>query len=200
MTDMPPYVMLDPRVQRTLGLLFTAFTDLLTEKHYRYIKVQEITKAAKLNRATFYHHFQNLDEFIIFCAREGFRRDLVSQFTLATFEYNVANFKILVKWVLEFISTNFAQWHYQWDEILFEKAVRIEFYYFLTTWITYPAKKMSKTAFGDTCALILSSSIVGLGMVWCHNGLIESIDELSDRITEVFRTGFPGLGEHTVAA
>ena len=195
MTNIPPYHTLDPRVQRTFDLLYIAFTDLLKERHYQYIKVQEITKAARINRATFYNHFENKDEFIIFCAREGFRQGAVAHFSNIKLEYCKESLFKIVSWVLEFMSGEFSKWHYQWDEILFEKATRIELYYFLSEWIKHPDQSDAQIASRDTCAMLVSSSIVGLGMVWCSNGCVEPKDELSVRITDIYASGLPGIND-----
>jgi len=50
---------LDPRVQRTRGLLRKALIDLIPEKGYSSITIQEITDRGTLNRATFYLHYQD---------------------------------------------------------------------------------------------------------------------------------------------
>lgn len=193
MSNIPPYSSLDLRVQKTIDLLFDAFNELLLGKHFSKITIKDITKAAKVNRATFYNHFENYAEFIIFCTREGLRKELITRFSKENFIYTTANLKILVNWVLEFINKTYKKWNYQWDEILFEKATRIELYYFLSNWITYPTKKESKSIFGDTYALALSSSITGVGMVWCHNNCVETTEELSKYITELATNGLPCL-------
>jgi hypothetical protein len=48
---------LDPRVKRTRSLILQAFGELLTEKGFEAISVQDITDKAEINRATFYKHF-----------------------------------------------------------------------------------------------------------------------------------------------
>jgi AcrR family transcriptional regulator len=50
---------LDPRVKRTRQLLQTAFTDLLRERDFHHITVQDISERAEVNRATFYAHFED---------------------------------------------------------------------------------------------------------------------------------------------
>lgn len=193
MSNIPPYKELDPRVQKTIDLLYQALIELLQEKHYKYIKVQDITKTAKINRATFYNHFENITDFILFCTREGFRREVALKFPVNNFDYNKDNFNLLVHRVLEFMSNEFYKWNYRWDEILFVKGLQIEFYHYLSEWIDYPDKYIDQPLFGDTYALLVSSSVIGLGMVWCDNGCIEPVNELSNRITETFSLGLPGI-------
>ena len=48
---------LDPRIKRTRQLLHRAFTELLTEKSFEEISVQDIAERSTVNRATFYDHF-----------------------------------------------------------------------------------------------------------------------------------------------
>jgi len=49
----------DPRVKRTRNLILTAFDELLPEKGFRSLTVQDITDKAEINRATFYAHFND---------------------------------------------------------------------------------------------------------------------------------------------
>ena len=48
---------LDPRIRRTRSLLQDALKRLLEEKEFDEITIQDISKAATLNRATFYAHY-----------------------------------------------------------------------------------------------------------------------------------------------
>src|SRR5215208_6675732 len=48
---------LDPRVKRTRGLILQSFMEILPEKGFQAVSVQDITDKAGINRATFYAHF-----------------------------------------------------------------------------------------------------------------------------------------------
>jgi AcrR family transcriptional regulator len=50
---------LDPRIRRTRQLLQAALRNLLTQKEFDKISVQDITEAATVNRATFYAHYDD---------------------------------------------------------------------------------------------------------------------------------------------
>lgn len=67
----PEPVKLDPRIRRTRQMLFEAFQDLLSEKTFHLITVQDITERSTLNRATFYDHFT--DKFALLEAMMGER-------------------------------------------------------------------------------------------------------------------------------
>jgi AcrR family transcriptional regulator len=64
-------IKLDPRIRRTRQLIFEAFQDLLTEKTFQLITVQDIAERSTLNRATFYDHFT--DKFALLEAMMGER-------------------------------------------------------------------------------------------------------------------------------
>lgn len=50
---------LDPRIRRTRQLLQDALRNLLKQKEFDKISVQDITEAATVNRATFYAHYED---------------------------------------------------------------------------------------------------------------------------------------------
>src|SRR5271155_1955277 len=62
---------IDPRIRRTRQMLFQAFQDLLAERSFDQISVQDISERSTLNRATFYDHFT--DKFALLEAMIGAR-------------------------------------------------------------------------------------------------------------------------------
>jgi AcrR family transcriptional regulator len=70
---------LDRRVRRSRQQLTQALLDLVVEKEYETITIQDITDRADLNRATFYLHYSSKEELLIASLEERFD-ELVSQF------------------------------------------------------------------------------------------------------------------------
>ncbi len=62
----------DPRVARTHKLLVDAFIELLSEKDFEDITVQDIAARATVNRATFYAHFADKYALVDELTRMGF--------------------------------------------------------------------------------------------------------------------------------
>lgn len=70
---------LDRRTRRTRRLLSEALLSLLVEKGYEGITIEEITKRADLNRATFYLHYKSKEELLVASLEAQFD-ELVSNF------------------------------------------------------------------------------------------------------------------------
>ena len=55
----------DLRVQKTKAALFRAFYELLAEKSYESITVNELCEKAMVRRATFYKHYRDKHDFLV---------------------------------------------------------------------------------------------------------------------------------------
>jgi AcrR family transcriptional regulator len=62
----------DPRVIRTQESLRTALMELVAEKSFANLTIQDVTDRAGLNRTTFYLHYTGLHELLEDCARTLF--------------------------------------------------------------------------------------------------------------------------------
>ena len=67
----------DPRVVRTRALLHQAMIELITERGYDPITIQDITDRATLNRATFYLHYRDKND-LLFNVFDELIKEIVS--------------------------------------------------------------------------------------------------------------------------
>lgn len=65
MSTNDPKAKLDPRVIRTRALLQDAIMELIAERGYEPITIQDITDRATLNRATFYLHYRDKHDLLL---------------------------------------------------------------------------------------------------------------------------------------
>lgn len=73
---MSPKERLDPRVQRTKQLLVDAFIELAHKGDPHSLSIQQITEKATINRATFYAHFKDLNDFLNYAFSKTFLASL----------------------------------------------------------------------------------------------------------------------------
>lgn len=79
---------LDPRVIRTRLMLRDALVELIHERGYEKITVQDITKKATLNRATFYLHYRDkLD--LLYQSSDEIIQELVASMNMAFAEKDI---------------------------------------------------------------------------------------------------------------
>lgn len=76
---------MDRRVRRTRNLLGNALLELIQEKKFEQITIQDISDRADLNRATFYLHYGNKEE-LLADSLESYFDTLVEQITPLTLE------------------------------------------------------------------------------------------------------------------
>src|SRR5260221_12787592 len=68
----------DLRVRRTRQLLINASREVLQEKGFSAVSIQEITGRAMVNRSTFYAHFTDKYELLTILFREQFQQAMAS--------------------------------------------------------------------------------------------------------------------------
>lgn len=95
----------DRRVRRTRKRLSQALLDLVVEKEYETITIQDITDRADLNRATFYLHYGTKEELLIVSLEERFDA-LVSQFDRLSAERPIWEDKQSITMTFEHVAAN----------------------------------------------------------------------------------------------
>jgi AcrR family transcriptional regulator len=157
---------LDPRVKRTRSLILQSFTEILPEKGFHDVSVQDITDKAGINRATFYAHFtdkyQLLDRSIQLLFREEIEKRM-----LDACHYSDENLKALIIMVCEFISN--ANAHCAPSEPQFESLVETQAKKQLQELLQVWLEKEGSTVNPKTAAIAASWAIYGLALQWSHD-------------------------------
>ncbi|MEW5831033.1 MAG: helix-turn-helix domain-containing protein, partial [Chloroflexota bacterium] len=103
MLSIPTDETLDPRVKRTRNLLEQAFMEVVAEKGFQAVSVQDIAERAGINRATFYAHFPDKYALLDHSIRQMFRQELEKRM-LSVCTFSLENLRQLVVAVCEFVA------------------------------------------------------------------------------------------------
>ena len=159
------YKKLDPRVKRTRALILKSFQDLLAEKNFETISVQDVTDKAQVNRATFYKHFVDKYALLDFSVQQMFRMELEKR-TLDACHYTPENLKTLILVVVEFLSrlhSDCAQPHQQFESLV-EGTIKNILFELLSHWLKETGTKIST----DIPATVATWAIYGLASHYSH--------------------------------
>lgn len=99
----PPDEASDPRVSRTRQLLQQALWEALHEADFSSISVQDITRRAQVNRATFYDHFADKFALVDYALRERFQQRLAQRLPPDP-AFSAEHLRVLARVTFEFIA------------------------------------------------------------------------------------------------
>lgn len=183
---------LDPRIKRTRKLIQQAFNELLAEKGFGNITVQDVTERAEVNRATFYAHYPDKFALLEETIRQAFRAELEKR-TLSACHYSEDNLRALIVTVCEFIANSnerCKESEHQFDSLV-EMQVRKQIYELIELWLT----KNGSGGDRQTTATVASWSIYGLAMQWNQDKGKQrlSAEEFAERVLPLITVNF-GVG------
>lgn len=160
-----PKEKLDPRVKRTRSLILHSFGDLLAEKSFDEISVQDVTERAQINRATFYKHFVDKYALLDYWVQQLFRQEIEARM-LDACHYTHDNLRILLLTVCEFLSkvrTDCMQSPRQFEPMI-ETQVKNQVYVLLNVWLG----KMKHPVSTEIPATVAAWAIYGLASHYSH--------------------------------
>jgi len=168
---------LDPRVIRTRGLILQSFGDLLAEKNFESISVQDVTDKAQINRATFYAHFQDKYALLDYSISQMFMQEIKKR-TLDVCHYSLDNLRNLILAVCEFLSrlhSDCAQPHQQFESLV-ETQIKKQIFDLLSHWLKQSNSKIST----DLPATVATWAIYGLASNYSHNKKRPTLEKFVD--------------------
>lgn len=181
----------DPRVKRTRQMLQQALMDLLGERSFQAITVQDIAERATLNRATFYAHFADKYSLIDTMMREGLQQALDKGIPTAT-ALTTSTLRTIARTVFEFMGQ--VQSHcIPGDEqigLMFDQAVQEVLQGFLARRLSHlpPGGGPWQTS-RETVTTVLSWAIFGAGVRWSRGQRTQSADDLAAQVVAALRGG-----------
>lgn len=182
---------LDLRVRRTRKSLHKAFLELIQEKSFTSMTVQDIAERAEINRATFYAHyadkFELHDEMLVMLFRQYLETYAVQQEP----DFCEDNVRSLMFAVCDFhgqLSSNCHPIDLQYKPDI-EALIQSEIYSLVHGWLQTKAG----TENPDILSAAISWAIFGAGAQWARTK-VHSKDEIADTIIDFIAKGLRSQG------
>jgi AcrR family transcriptional regulator len=185
---------IDPRVKRTRQLIKQAFFDLMREKSYPDISIQDIAERATVNRGTFYAHFADKSALLDTVIREEFRQ-AVEQRLPAQLPWGKATLRVLVETAMGFfkaLDEHCSPAHGM--DPLIERAAQEELAGLLVEWLRRaPATGARWKVPIETVALVVSWAIFGSAAQWGQGRTAISQERMTSDVVTVIAEGLARL-------
>ena len=183
----------DPRVTRTRGLLEDAFMEVVVEKGFQFVSVQDITDKAGVNRATFYAHFTDKYALLDHSIRMQFRQELEKR-TLNVCTFSMENLRALIITVCEFISAASSHCNPPSGqfEALMETQVKAQIQELVQNWI----EKLETNIKPNIAATAASWAIYGLALEWSRDKKHDPVDAFAEQVLPLIAANL-GLAQPT---
>lgn len=184
----------DPRVRRTRQLLLQAFLELMTEKPFRSISVQDIAERATVNRATFYAHFTDKYDLMDASLREAFRHDLGQSLSIAS-ELSPANLRTFIGVACAYLKRASGQCRVANREFhpLFESILQDEMHRFIRSWLVRARGADADAT--ELTATVISWATFGTGLQLTRGVLPGAVDDVARQVVSLMVHGLPQLRE-----
>lgn len=169
---------LDPRVKRTRQMIDQAFIQLLSEKGFDAISVQDVTARAGVNRATFYAHFEDKFDLLDYSIGEAFREETKKRL-LSSCRFSIENLRLLIVVVCEFthnLTSHCVPAQRQFEPLV-ENQVKAQMHALILKWL-----KNENSRSPETSATAASWAIYGLAMQWSHEKKGQSAETFADEV------------------
>jgi len=184
---------IDPRVLRTRIAIEAAFRQVLAEKSFQAISVQDITEKAGVNRTTFYLHFTDKYALLDYAVDQAFHQEMEKRMLNAC-HFSPENLRALMITVSEFIRqshTTCGQVDPQFDALV-EPQVKKRLQELLGLW----AEQASPGSDAKNTATAASWAIYGLALEWNHTKKRIDVESFADQVLPIIG-GILGAAEKT---
>ena len=185
----------DPRVLRTRQLLLQAFSDLFSEEGFHTMTVQDITGRARVNRGTFYTHFEDKYAILECWLREQFQQHVASKVLGLDF-WQQSTLHLLIESVVQWF-TQLHQLTRSVDRSLIPLVVTtLQEALFELLWHGFKSvadSKLDQQVDLETVCMVTSWAIFGTGFQcfhqWDEQMVVLQPEELASQVTKVLMSG-----------
>ncbi len=172
----------DPRVKRTRTLLQQTFMELLRDRDFAAVSVQDIVAKATVNRTTFYAHFEDKYALMDTILRDYFRQDVIAKLP-PTARFTPENLYALTVAVFEFLAQiELCRPRAGTALPLFEGAVQQELQAYLVQWLDQETQ-------GAVRANLLSWAIWGAGLTWSRQPSRPAVTTVATQVVTLLLEG-----------
>ena len=184
---------LDPRIKRTRQLLQQALIDLMAEKSFQAITVQDIAERATVNRVTFYAHFEDKYALLEYAIREMIKQQLHRQVPEDA-PFSRENLARLILTICEFVGEMGHRCpppHGQLEPLM-EKQIKAELYETLHRWLEgLPRGKANGQATVEQTAMVTSWAIYGAAVQWSQQEQRKTAKDFIEQVLPLIMAGLP---------
>lgn len=187
---------MDLRVLKTNELIRNTFLELLAQKEFTEISVKEITVKARINRSTFYKHYE--DKYLL--------RDSIIDHMLEEFiAYMDVNFLVAdsmtsekhreaLKRCLKYFQSEKQNYQLLWNSVMlgrnvFDEMVEAGAAYMKQCIVDHPGISPLRKERGDWYGYLLINNLLVSVRWWLRNDERVSLDEMTDQILEHMEKG-----------
>lgn len=185
---------IDRRTKRSLRLLKQSFLELMKEKKFASITIQDITDRADVNRSTFYAYFSDKYALLDLIIREHFQSLLTSKLPQPA-NLRKRNLRILIQIVLEHFEKIRKLCHpSETMSPLIKQAIQEEIAAILLSWFKQvPITEAEWQVPVKTTVLMISWAIFGVAIEWSQEKQTFSTEQMANQILTVITNGIAGL-------
>lgn len=184
----------DPRVIRSRQLLQKALLELLRESPFQFISVSDLTKRAKLNRATFYLHYLDKFDLLAKTARDTFIA-AINEHIPDWQHFKVEDIRQLMVATCNYLEAFLKQCSpaNKPYEPLIHAEMQSVLYDYIYCWLSDLLNHPSKTLPIEGCATVISASVLSASLKWVVGGMGQTANQVADQVYDLLISGLSGV-------